>query len=28
MRIWLGKSPAEATLKAALLGKPQTSGGS
>ena len=23
MRIWLGKSPAEATLKAALLGKPQ-----
>jgi hypothetical protein len=26
MRIWLGPSPAEATLKAALLGKPQTSG--
>ncbi|EHR69233.1 hypothetical protein BurJ1DRAFT_0337 [Burkholderiales bacterium JOSHI_001] len=27
MRIWLGKSPAEATLKAALLGKPQGSDG-
>jgi Chalcone isomerase-like len=27
MRIWLGKSPAEATLKAALLGRPQASGG-
>lgn len=26
MRIWLGPHPAEATLKAALLGKPQASG--
>jgi hypothetical protein len=25
MRIWLGKAPAEVTLKAALLGKPQNS---